>query len=54
MAYALWVLAGVLAVSHFFEHTNTIRLMSSGLEDIFIGWPMAGGLAVVGAIVYGT
>ena len=53
-AYALWVLAIVLAVSHIFEHTNTIRLMSPGAEDVLIGWPMAGVLALVGGIVYGT
>lgn len=27
--------------------------MSAGLEDIFIGWPIAGVLAIVGAISYG-
>lgn len=54
MAYALWVLAVILAVSHIFEHTGTINLMSSGLEDLLIGWPMAGLLAIVGGIVYGT
>jgi len=53
-AYALWILAVVLAVTHVFEHTNTIRVMSSGLEDLLIGWPMAIVLAMVGGIVYGT
>lgn len=54
MAYALWVVAVVLAVSHVFEHTGTINLMSSALEDLLIGWPMAGLVAIVGGIVYGT
>lgn len=54
MAYALWAVAAVMAVSHIFEHAGTINLMSSGLEDLLIGWPMAGLLAIVGGIVYGT
>jgi len=53
-AYALWVLAVILAVTHLFEHTNSIRLMSSGLEDLLIGWPMAIVLGIAGGIVYGT
>ena len=53
MAYALWTLAVAIAVGHFFEHANTIRVMSPGLEDLFIGWPMAGMLGIVGGIVYG-
>lgn len=53
-AYALWVVAAVMAVSHVFEHAGTINLMSSGLEDLLLGWPMAGALAIVGGIVYGT
>lgn len=54
MAYALWALAVVLAVSHIFEHTGTINLMSSSLEDLLLGWPMAGLVAIAGGIVYGT
>lgn len=53
-AFSMWALAVILAVSHIFEHTGTLRLMSPGLEDILIGWPMAGVLAVSGAFVYGT
>lgn len=54
MAYAIWVFAFFLAVSHVFEHAGTINLLSSGLEDLLLGWPMAGALAIVGGIVYGT
>ena len=50
----MWAVAAVMAVGHFFEHTGTIHLMSSGLQDLLVGWPMAGAIAVVGAIVYGT
>ncbi len=54
IAYVLWVVAGLLAVSHIFEHTGTIELISQGFEDLLLGWPMAGLLAIVGGIVYGT
>lgn len=53
-AYALWIAAVVVAVSHVFEHTGTIQLMSSGLEDLLLGWPMAAVLAIIGGVVYGT
>ena len=54
IAWSMWVVAAVMAIGHFFEHTGTVHLMSSGLQDLLIGWPMAGALAVIGAIVYGT
>lgn len=54
IAFALYALAAVIAIGHFFEHAGTLNLMALSLEDIFIGWPMAGVLAVTGAIVYGT
>jgi hypothetical protein len=54
IAYVMFAVAVVLAVSHFFEHYGALRLMSSGLEDLFIGWPMAAILALSGAIIYGT
>lgn len=54
MACALWVVAAIVAVGHFFEHTGTVNVMSSGLEDLLIGWPTAVLLAVTGGIVYGT
>ena len=54
LAYVMFAVAAVLAVSHVFEHFGTFQLMSPGLEDLLIGWPMAGMLAVSGAIIYGT
>ena len=52
-AFALWGGAVVVAVTHFFEHLNLFQVMSSGLEDLLIGWPMAIVAALVGAIVWG-
>ena len=46
----LFAVAVVMAVAHFFEHLGVINLFSPGLEDILIGWPMAGVLAVIAAI----
>lgn len=53
-AYALYSVAVVIAVGHFFEHAHVFELMSPGLEDLLIGWPMAGLLGLVGAMRYGT
>jgi hypothetical protein len=53
-AYALYGIAAVIAIGHFFEHAQVFQLMSPGLEDLLIGWPMAAFLALVGAIRYGT
>lgn len=55
VACMLFVLAGVLAVYHFFEHLDVVPAMtgSSGLDDLLVGWPMAGVLGVAGAILYG-
>lgn len=54
IAYVMYAVAAVMAVAHVFEHGGAFNLMSPGLEDILIGWPMAAVLALVGAIVYGT
>ena len=53
-AFGIWGIAVVIAVTHFAEHAGSIRLMSPGLEDLLIGWPMAAVLGIVGAFVYGT
>lgn len=53
-AYALYGVAVVIAIGHFFEHANVFHLMSPGLEDLLIGWPIAALLALVGAMRYGT
>jgi hypothetical protein len=56
IAAMMFILAGVLAVYHLFEHLDVVPAMTgrSGLDDLLFGWPMAGVLAVTGAIVYGT
>ena len=53
-AWALWIVAIVMAVAHLFEHAGAVRLMTPALEDLLIGWPMAGLLAIIGGILYGT
>jgi len=52
-SFVIWGVAVILAVSHFFEHLNLFQVMSAGLEDLLIGWPIAIVLALVGAIVWG-
>lgn len=46
----LFAVAVVMAVAHFFEHLGVVNLFSPGLEDVLIGWPMAGVLAVIAAV----
>ena len=53
-AFILFGLAILVAVGHIFEHGGGIRLMSPGLQDLLIGYPTAGILAVMGAIRFGT
>ena len=53
-AFVLYGVAVVIAIGHFFEHAHVFELMSPGLEDLLIGWPMAALLAFVGAVRYGT
>lgn len=56
VAYGLWVLAAIFAISHLFEHLGMFDPItgSAGLDDLLVGWPMAGVLGITGAIVYGT
>lgn len=56
IATMMLILAGVLAVYHFFEHLDVVPAMTgkAALEDLLLGWPMAGVLAISGAIMYGT
>jgi hypothetical protein len=53
IAYTLYAVAAVMAIAHFFEHADTFNVMSPALADLLIGWPMAGLLAFIGAIIYG-
>ncbi len=54
IAYRMFTVAALIAVGHVFEHAGTFNVMSLALEDLLIGWPMAGAIALGGAIVYGT
>jgi hypothetical protein len=54
IAYSLFAVAVVVGVLHFFEHAGVVRVMSAQAEDVFMGWPLAMLLAIVGGIVYGT
>lgn len=53
-AFVLWGVAVVIAATHLIEHTGALRIMSLSLEDLLIGWPVAGILGVAGGIIYGT
>ncbi len=50
MGFAAMALA-VTAVGHVFEHAGTLRLMPPGLEDIFLGWPFAAMIFIIGAVL---
>jgi len=54
MAYTLWIIAAVIAIGHFFEHAGTVQIVSASFQDLAIGWPMAGLLAIAGGVIYGT
>lgn len=54
LAWALWAVAGIIFVTHFFMHAGTIQLMAPSLQDLFLGWPTAILVALVGGVVYGT
>lgn len=53
-AYALWIIAAIIAIGHFFEHAGTVQIVSASFQDLAIGWPMAGVLAIAGGVIYGT
>lgn len=50
----LITLGAVIAVLHVFEHAGTVALMSQGLEDLLLGFPMAALLTLLGLIRLGT
>jgi hypothetical protein len=54
VAFVIWGLAAIVAIGHFFEHAGTVQIVSASFQDLAIGWPMAGLLAVVGGVIYGT
>lgn len=53
LAVGLFSLAIGLAVSHLLEHAGVFQVMSPGLQDLLIGYPAAGVLAIAGGIVLG-
>lgn len=53
LAIGLFVLAPVIAISHMLEHLGKFQLMSPAAEDIFIGWPTAFALLIIGGILWG-
>lgn len=53
VAIGLFVLAPIIAVTHILEHLGAFQVMKPAAEDIFIGWPMAFALLVIGGILWG-
>jgi cation transport ATPase len=55
IALMMVILGVVIGVYHLFEHLEMVPAMTgtSSLDDLVVGWPMALGLAVVAAMVYG-
>ncbi len=53
VARTLLALAAVVAFTHVLEHLGVIQVFTPGLEDLLIGFPTAGLLAVVGGIALG-
>jgi len=51
-AWTLFVLAFVIAVQHIFAHLGTRPIpIGMGLQDIVIGWPMAGLIGIAGLMI---
>jgi hypothetical protein len=40
-------------VGHILEHAGLVQLFNPALEDIAVGFPTAGGLAIAGGIALG-
>lgn len=53
VAIGLFVLAPIIAVSHILEHLGAFHVMTPAAEDIFVGWPIAVLLLVIGGILWG-
>ncbi len=54
IAYAMFTVAAVMAITHVFAHAGSVTVLAQGWQDLLLGWPMAGMIAISGAIVYGT
>ncbi|NUP30390.1 MAG: hypothetical protein HOV66_18715 [Streptomycetaceae bacterium] len=50
-AIALFCLAVAIAVSHVLEHAGAFQLMSPGWQDLLLGYPTAGLLAIIGGML---
>lgn len=53
VAWALFALAAVIALTHVLEHAGIFQVMSPGLEDLVIGYPAAMVIAVAGGVALG-
>ncbi len=53
VAIVLLVLAAVIALTHLLEHLGSFQVMSPVAEDVFIGYPTAFGLLIIGGILWG-
>lgn len=53
VAVVLFVLAPIIAVSHILEHLGSFQLMRPAMEDVFIGWPTALIMLVIGGVLWG-
>lgn len=53
VAIVLFVLGPIIAVSHILEHLGSFELMRPAMEDVFIGWPTAFVLVIIGGILWG-
>jgi hypothetical protein len=56
VGWCLLGLAGAVAVQHFLRHVNTIDItpfLSMGLQDVVVGYPMAGVMLFVGVVLLG-
>lgn len=51
---ALLVLAAALALAHAAEHLGAFTAISSHLDDLLLGWPMAIIIALGGATLMGS
>lgn len=55
LAWAMMIFAAAMALNHLLMHMGFSWLpLSQGWQDLLVGWPMAGVIAIVGAIVLGA
>lgn len=53
IARALFALAVIIAATHVLEHLGVFQVMSPGWEDLLVGYPAAGVLAILAAAALG-